>query len=326
MGEDPELVEDSRSPADRGGHGGPRKPELRERPQPEDEARVEHDVDPVREPERPHRGLGVPRSPQDGVVQEQQDDRGHPRVHDPGVGGADRDRFGVRSHQGQHAGSEDHPDDTERQGHHQPEPDRLHARARRSPPVPLAVASRHHRGDREREPDRQRVHQADRGFGDPRGSERRSPEAGDEERVHHGEDRLADHLERHRDREHEHRGGERAGRQVAVGTPQRFDNEREQASRPRARGHGDVGRRVTRLPVRTAGRFAEGAHARVPDQAGGISATIRTGAPVPASIFMGRAISRNPVSGTSERSPTFSRLGIPAAPPTWCTMKSVEGP
>ena len=58
----------------------------------------------------------------------------------------------------------------------------------------------------------------------------------------------------------------------------------------------------------------------------GISATIRTGAPVPPSIFIGSAASRNPVGGNPDKSATFSRFGTPAAAPIWWAMKSVDWP
>ena len=69
-----QLVEDAGAAADRRRHRGAGHAQLGERPQAEDEARAEHDVDDVREPEHPHRDRGVARAAEDGVDEEQQQD------------------------------------------------------------------------------------------------------------------------------------------------------------------------------------------------------------------------------------------------------------
>src|SRR6185295_18357187 len=58
----------------------------------------------------------------------------------------------------------------------------------------------------------------------------------------------------------------------------------------------------------------------------GTNATILTGPPEPPAIFIGRAITQAPVSGSSSRFATFSNPGTLAPRATWWTMKSFDGP
>lgn len=74
-----------------------RDAEARERPQAEDEAWRERDVEPVREPEGAHRDDGVARAPEDRVDHEQED-RDAAADQDRGVARAGED-LGVSAHE-----------------------------------------------------------------------------------------------------------------------------------------------------------------------------------------------------------------------------------
>ena len=86
-----ELVEHAGAAAEVGGDGGAGHAERRERPQPEDEARGEHDVERVGQPQHAHGDRRVAGAAEDGVDEEEQHDRGVAAEHDPRVGAAGLD-------------------------------------------------------------------------------------------------------------------------------------------------------------------------------------------------------------------------------------------
>src|SRR5262249_60565352 len=72
--EDPELEQDADAPPAGRRDRGSQDTQPRERPEPEDEARVQHEVDRVGEPQRPHRDRRVSRAAKDRVGQKKEQD------------------------------------------------------------------------------------------------------------------------------------------------------------------------------------------------------------------------------------------------------------
>ena len=56
----------------------PMRPSSGKGPRPKNEARVEHDVDAVREPQGTHGGSGIARAAENGVIEKEQKNRRHP--------------------------------------------------------------------------------------------------------------------------------------------------------------------------------------------------------------------------------------------------------
>ena len=120
----------------------------------------------------------------------------------------------------QDAGDADHGAD------HQADDDRLHGSAGRAVVVAFADAPRDGRRRADREADGDCVDDRHQRFGDADGGDGvGEAEAADEEDVRHGEHRLHQHLEDHRDREQEHRPADghpgEVGRRSANGFAER---------------------------------------------------------------------------------------------------------
>ena len=74
--ENPELHQNTGAPADRGRHRGPGDPHLGEEPETEDEARIEHDIDGVGDPQDPHGDGRIAGAAKDRVEKKKKRDGG----------------------------------------------------------------------------------------------------------------------------------------------------------------------------------------------------------------------------------------------------------
>ena len=71
----PTGIQHAHAPANGGAYGRAQDAQLGKRPEPEDQARIQTDVDGIGDPQRPHRRGGIARAAEDRVDQEQQEDR-----------------------------------------------------------------------------------------------------------------------------------------------------------------------------------------------------------------------------------------------------------
>src|SRR5258706_4414265 len=83
-----DLVHDAAATADRCRHGGPGYAESWKRPETEYEARSQHHVEEVREPQHPHRDSGIAGAPENRVNEIKHHDDEIAAQHDAGVAGA----------------------------------------------------------------------------------------------------------------------------------------------------------------------------------------------------------------------------------------------
>jgi hypothetical protein len=80
-----QLEEHAHRASGRRGDCGADDPELRKRPETEDEARIQNDIDSVRNPEDAHRNCGVTRATEHSVDEKQHHDHAVCTEHDGGV-------------------------------------------------------------------------------------------------------------------------------------------------------------------------------------------------------------------------------------------------
>ena len=191
-----------------------------ERPQAKDETGVEHDVDRVRQPERPHGNRGVAGPPKDRVDQEQEQHRATARQHGASVARAHHLHRGTRAHQLEELGGKQNPDRGHDRGDAEAERDSLHGCAGGAGAVLLADAPGDHGAEADGEPDRHGVDHDQHGLREPDGCHGVGAEPGDEEDVHQREQGLHGGLQHHRDRQQEQRTGDRPAGIVLMGAPE----------------------------------------------------------------------------------------------------------
>ena len=238
-----ELVHDADGPPHGRADGRARDAHLRERPEPEDQARVEHDVDGVGEPQRAHGHGRVARPAEDRVDQEEEQDRRVAAEHPGGVRPARLDDRRRRAHERQQL-ARPHDARRPRWGADTATPTAIActAVARRLlglfSPIRRAtsavvdmdspMASREHHGQ-------ERLREA-------HGRHRVGTQAPDEEDVEDPEDRLHEHLEDHGHGEQEHRLAQASLGVVLLRAPDRLLEQRPQ-------GRLRLGRRGTLVTV-----------------------------------------------------------------------------
>ena len=195
--------------------GRARDAERRERPEAEDEARVEDEVDDVREPQDAHRDRRVAGAAEDRVDEEEQDDDDVAAEHHPRERRAGRDDVGRPPPSARGAAARGaRPRSPSGTATRTPSAIACTAVARRALGVLLADPPRDHRRRRHREPDRERVEEREHRLRQPDGRDRAAPELRHPEDVHDGEDRLERHLEHHRHREQDDRAPDGPFREV----------------------------------------------------------------------------------------------------------------
>ena len=151
------MIDHGAAAADVGRDGGAGDAELRERTEPEDEARSEDDVQEVAEPQDPHRNCGVAGSAEDRVDQEQHDDRRVAAEHGAREYAPRADHVLRRAHHGEQRRRVRRGQNRDGGRDDQPEHDRLPRRARGAVAIVLAHAARDERGRADRQPHRGRV-------------------------------------------------------------------------------------------------------------------------------------------------------------------------
>ncbi len=202
--------------------------ESMERANPEDENRREHDVEPVREPERSHRCRSITCGAEDRVLHEEEEHRDVPTEHNGRVERALACEGVTRTDRAEDLRGErcaDHAEDR-RNGHCRH--DDVERGARSSLLILLADAACDRGRRTRREAHRHGVDERRRRLRHADDRDRARPEAGDEEDIHDCEQRLHAHFEHHRDREEDHRAPDGDGREIADRPPDGVAQGREE--------------------------------------------------------------------------------------------------
>jgi hypothetical protein len=218
----PELHQHRKRTARRRRHRGANHAELWEGPKPEDEQRIERQVDGVRQPQHAHGNRGIARAAKDRVLQEEQHDAGISAEHhhrEPRVVTEQR-RLGAHKREQparvEPAGESDDRRDDDAEREH------LHGRHGGAVAILLANPPRHRRRRANAQRHRNGIHDGQHRLGETNSRHRVRAKLRDEEDVDDHEQRLHAHLEHHRNREQEHGRPHRALRVVARRSTHRF--------------------------------------------------------------------------------------------------------
>ncbi len=141
-----ELVEHANAAAGECGQRRASDPEMRKRPDAEDQARIEDEIDDVRHPQQAHGDGRIARSAEDGVVEEQHDDGAAATQRNTRVAGAFRNDGWGGAHPMKQLRCPDAGRDPHSERNHQAKHNGLHPRDSRGFGIFFADAARHHRG------------------------------------------------------------------------------------------------------------------------------------------------------------------------------------
>jgi len=240
-GEMPELVEHADAAADVGGDSGTGDAHLGERAPAEDEARIEDEVEGVRQDERAHGKRGVAGSAENGVDDEDEEDGGVAAEHDAGVGGALGDNGVVGSHEAQDVTGKPAADEADAGGEGDAEDEDLSGGLRGEGGIFFTDAAGDDGGGREGDADGDREDERHDRLGEADDGDGVASETGDPEDVHDGEQRFHEHLQDHGDGEEQDGAVERERGVVVLFAAEGLRDAAPERLRRRGRGDGGDG-------------------------------------------------------------------------------------
>src|SRR5262249_37298355 len=133
--------------------------------EPEDEARIEYEVDDVRHPEQAHGNNGGAGSPEDGVVEEKKHDRAAAAKCKAGVAPSHGDDLWRCAHQAKQLRGKDRARHADQYGDREANGDGLNSGHGGALRIFFANATRHHRGGRKAEAKPNRENEAKQRLG-----------------------------------------------------------------------------------------------------------------------------------------------------------------
>ena len=231
-----ELIENTDAAAGERGEGGAGDAKLGERPQAEDEARIEDKIDDVGYPEQTHGDGRITRAAEDGVIEKEQHDRAAAAEGNARVAGADCDDLRGSAHQAKQARRIKKTGKTNNGRDCEAEDDSLNSCDGGASGIFFADAAGDHGGGGEAEPEANGKNQAEKRFGEAdRGNGVRSKTA-DPENVDDGEEGFQHHFEDHWNGQEENGAIEVASGEVLARAADGFT---DRAPQPGSRRCGD---------------------------------------------------------------------------------------
>ena len=192
-----ELIEHSDTPSRGRGEGRAVESQLREGSQAENETRIQNQVDPVGDPQRPHRRRCVSRAAKHRAVEEQEQDDSVRTQEQGRVLDTDGHDLFRRPHGPQEVGSGKEPGKADAHGQEETEQVDLNHHHGRGIGVFLSDPPGHHRRRRDAEPRSQGIHDDHQRLGETDGGDGIGTQPRHEKHVRQGEDGLHGHLQHH---------------------------------------------------------------------------------------------------------------------------------